>query len=148
MTRPLFPPLPPPLALLIALMTAGPVLADALVPLRTIPARALIGPEDVGRSDATVPGALVDPALVVGLEARIALYPGRPIRAGDVGPPAVVERNQIVPLVYQSGALTISVEGRALDRAGPGEMIRVMNLSSRATVTARVGSDGVAYVPG
>ena len=39
-----------------------------------------------------------------------------------------------------------TAEGRALDRAGPGDVIRVMNLSSRTTVSARVGLDGAAYV--
>jgi len=80
------------------------------------------------------------------MEARVALYAGRPIRQGDVGPPAVVDRNQIIPLVYMRSGVMISTEGRALDRAGPGDLIRVMNLSSRSTVTARVGSDGAAYV--
>lgn len=132
---------------LLALL-AGPAWAESLVPLRTIPARAVIGPDDVGLADATVPGALDDPALVVGLEARVALYPGRPIRAGDVGPPAVVERNQVVPLMFQAGGVTITAEGRALDRGGVGEVIRVMNLASRTTVSARIGADGVAHVPG
>jgi len=40
----------------------------------------------------------------------------------------------------------ISTEGRALDRAGPGDFIRVMNLTSRATVTARVDGSGTAHV--
>lgn len=137
-------------ALLLALLAgaAGPVLADTLVPLRTIPARAVIGADDVGLTDATIPGALGDPALVVGLEARVALYSGRPIRPGDVGPPAVVERNQVVALMFQAGAVTITAEGRALDRGGVGEVIRVMNLASRTTVSARIGADGVARVPG
>lgn len=138
-----------PLALLALLaLLAGPVFAESLVPLRTIPARAIIGPEDVGLSEATVPGALDDPALAVGLEARVALYPGRPIQPGDLGAPAVVERNQTLPLMYQSGAVTITAEGRALDRGGVGEVIRVMNLTSRTTVSARIGADGVAHVPG
>lgn len=134
--------------LLLALLGAQPALAQTLVPARTIPAQGLIAPEDVMLSGAAVPGALSDPAQAVGLEARVALYPGRPIRPGDVGPPALVERNQVVALLFQSGALTISVEGRALDRAGAGEVIRVMNLASRSTVTARVGADGAAYVSG
>jgi flagella basal body P-ring formation protein FlgA len=93
-----------------------------------------------------VPGAVADPAEIVGLEARVALYPGRPIRPGDVGLPAVVERNQVVPLIFQRGTLLITAEGRALDRAGPGDVIRVMNVASRTTVSARVGADGAAYV--
>ncbi len=133
---------------IVALLTllATPAAAEIVVPLRTIPPQALIAADDLGMSDAVVPGAVTDPAQAVGLEARVALYPGRPIRPGDLAAPAVVERNAILPLVYQSGGLLITAEGRALDRAGAGELIRVMNLASRATVTARLGLDGAAYV--
>ncbi len=131
---------------IVALMLAGPAAAETLVAARTIPAQSIIGPEDVLMRDITVPGTVNDPQLLIGMEARVALYAGRPIRPGDVGFPAVVERNQIVPLVFDARGILIATEGRALDRAGPGDLIRVMNLASRNTVTARIGADGVAYV--
>ncbi|SMY08231.1 flagellar basal body P-ring formation chaperone FlgA [Flavimaricola marinus] len=120
--------------------------AETLVASRTIPARTIIGPGDIVVTDATVPGAITSPDAAIGLEAKVALYAGRPVRAADLGPPAVVERNQIIPLIYANEILTISTEGRAMDRAGPGETIRVMNLSSRNTVSALIGPDGTAYV--
>jgi hypothetical protein len=70
----------------------------------------------------------------------------RPVRAADLGPPAVVERNQIVGLAYRSGGLAILTEGRALARGGVGDVIRVMNLASRATVTGTIGPDGLVAV--
>lgn len=133
------------LSLLLALV-AAPAGAEIVVPVRTIPPQTVIASEDLGMSNAVVPGAVTDPAQAIGLEARVALYPGRPIRPGDLAPPAVVERNALLPLIYQNGGLLITAEGRALDRAGGGELIRVMNLASRATVTARLGLDGAAYV--
>jgi len=96
--------------------------------------------------DVTIMGGLSAPSEAIGLEARVALYAGRPIRAADIGPPAVIERNQIIPLVYRRAGIVISTEGRALDRAGPGDLIRVMNLSSRATVTAQIDAAGSAIV--
>jgi flagella basal body P-ring formation protein FlgA len=78
----------------------------------------------------------------------ITIYAGRPVRPGDVGPPAIVERNQIVPLVFQSSILRIETEARALARAGEGERIRVLNLTSRAPVTGRVQPDGTILVKG
>jgi len=132
--------------LLLMLAAAGPVSAEALVPNRTIPARTVIQPGDIGVSDLVVPGAMVDPAAVIGMETRVALYPGRPIVAADLALPATVERNAVLPLVYASAGLLITTEGRALDRAAPGDVIRVMNLESRTTVTARIGADGAAYV--
>jgi len=133
------------LALLLTLL-AGPIAADTLIAARTIPARSIIGPEDILVRDIDVLGALETPALAIGQEARVALYAGRPIRAADVGAPAVVERNQIITLIYRHGVIMISTEGRALDRAGPGDRIRVMNISSRTTVSAQVDATGTAFV--
>lgn len=132
------------LFLLLALGT--PVSAETLVAARTLPARTIIGPDDVLLRDANVVGGMDQIELVVGQEARVALYAGRPIRPGDIGPPSVVERNQIIMLVYQRGGVTISTEGRALERAGSGDLIRVMNLSSRTTVTAQIDETGTAFV--
>lgn len=132
--------------LVLLLLAATPAAADTLVAARTLPARTIIGADDILVRDVNVAGGLSDPMLAIGQEARVALYAGRPIRPGDIGPPAVVERNQIISLIYSHGGITISTEGRALDRAGPGEFVRVMNLTSRATVTARVDANGTAFV--
>lgn len=133
------------LAAALALL-AAPAAAEIVVPLRTIPPQAVIAAGDLGLAEGEVPGAVTDSGQAIGLEARVALYPGRPIRPQDLAPPAVVERNALVSLVFQRGPLLIVAEGRALDRAGPGEAVRVMNLASRVTVTARMGPDGLAYV--
>lgn len=130
------------------IILAGTAAADVVVASRTIPARSLIAAEDLALRDLDVPGAVGAIADIVGMEARVALYANRPVRPEDVGFPATVERNQIVTLIYLSGGLRISAEGRALDRAGPGDAIRVMNLDSRNTVTAIIGADGAAYVSG
>ena len=103
-------------------------------------------PEDVVLNSRDIPGGVSDMNDIIGMEARVALFAGRPIRPGDIGFPAVVERNQLIPLLYEQNGLLITTEGRALGRAGPGDRIRVMNISSRSTVTAQIGADGVAYV--
>lgn len=130
--------------LLIALAT--PASADALVATRTIRARTLVAAEDLTLVAAEIPGALSDPGQAVGLEARVAIYAGKPLRPGDLGPPTLVERNQLVTLVYLSGGLAISAEGRALAQGSAGDAVRVMNLGSRNTVTGRIGPDGTVYV--
>lgn len=120
--------------------------ADTLVANRTIRAQSVLGPDDLGVLPGTQPGALTAPEQALGQEARITLYPGRPIRPGDLGPPAIIDRNQIVALAYHAGPLAIVTEGRALARAGVGDTIRVMNLASRSTVTGRVRADGTVVV--
>jgi flagella basal body P-ring formation protein FlgA len=123
-----------------------PAHADTLVATRTLRAQAIIAPGDLTLVAADLPGGLSDPALVIGQEARISIYAGRPVRAEDVGPPTVIDRNQIVALSYASGPLAILTEGRALARGGVGDVIRVMNLASRTTVSGRIQPDGSVAV--
>ncbi|RMH52163.1 MAG: flagella basal body P-ring formation protein FlgA [Alphaproteobacteria bacterium] len=137
------------LAAAIALAQMPPAAAaeDAtLVAARPIRAMTLIGPADVTLLPGATPGALSDPEAAIGREARVMLYPGRPIRPGDVGPPALVERNGRVTLRYARGGLEIATEGRALDRAGLGETVRVMNLDSRIVVSGTVAGPGLVEV--
>ncbi|WP_425084161.1 flagellar basal body P-ring formation chaperone FlgA [Ruegeria profundi] len=126
----------------LTLMVPVGALAEIVVPTRTIRAKEIISPEDLETKPRDLPGAVTDANALVGQEARVALYPGRPIRAADVGPPALVDRNDLVVLVFSSQPLSITTEGRALGRGAVGDRIRVMNLSSRTTVTGRIRSDG------
>lgn len=133
------------LALILALV-APPALADIVVATRTIRANTLIGPGDVAATPGESGGFLSDPIEAVGRESRVTLYAGRPVRPGDIGAPALIERNQIVTLNFISNGLSISADGRALDRAGAGDRLRVMNLSSRTTVIGEVAEDGSVHV--
>lgn len=126
-------------ALLACAHVAG---AETLVAARTLPARTLLAPDDLARGAEPVAGALSDPDEALGLETRVTLYAGRPIRPGDIGPPALVERNQIVTLAYRQGAIEIRAEGRALGRAALGEPVRVINLASRNVLSGRVTGAG------
>ncbi|WP_293574040.1 flagellar basal body P-ring formation chaperone FlgA [Phaeobacter sp.] len=131
---------------ILMLICAQPAWADILVPVRTIRAKEIVTAEDLAIKQAEVLGALSDPAEVIGKEARVALYVGRPVRAGDVGPPAIVERNDLVTIRFRQGGLIILTEGRSLGRGADGEVIRVMNLSSRTTVSGRIAPDGTVEV--
>lgn len=134
--------------LLFALLICLPLpsIAETLVATQTIRSHTLLMPEHLGVSAATVPGALSHPDQAIGQEARVILYAGRPIRPGDIGPAAIIERNQIVTLRYRSHALSIATEARALGRAGPGDVLRVMNLASRTTVSGVVSPQGDVIV--
>ena len=123
---------------ILMIAAVSPAAADVFVPTRVIRAREIISSADVARQVSDVTGA----EDVVGLEARITLYPNRPIRVGDVGLPAIVERNQLVTLVYATGGLRIITEGRALARGAAGDTVRVINLTSRMSVSGRIRDDG------
>ena len=121
-------------------------MADSLVATRTIYARNVIQADDITSVTAAIPNALDEFSDAVGLEARVSIYAGRPILASDLGPPALVDRNQVVALAYQSSGLVILTEGRALTRGGVGDIIRVMNLASRSTVSGRISAAGTVVV--
>ncbi|MFW2545420.1 flagellar basal body P-ring formation chaperone FlgA [Primorskyibacter sp. 2E107] len=133
------------LAILIAL-TAGPVLAETVIATRTIRPQEIIMPGDVRLDQAEVSGAFQNVEEVIGQEARFALYPGRAIMRGAVGEPAVVDRNQVVELIYSQGGLRIIAEGRSLGRGGVGERIRVMNTGSRTVLFGEIAPNGSVIV--
>jgi flagella basal body P-ring formation protein FlgA len=132
-------------ALVLALLPLS-AQAEALVATQVIPARSIVAPGQFALVDAAIDGALSDPAAAVGMEARVTIAPGRPLRAADLGPPALVDRNAPVTLVFVTGGLVMSAEGRALDRAAAGEPVRVMNLASRSIVSGTVAPDGTVRV--
>ena len=133
------------LALVLAALQSA-ARADTVIAAGTIRGQTLIMPSDVALAEGTTPGALSDVSQAIGMEAAVNLYAGRPIRPGDLRPPAIVERNALVTLRYDHGGLMIVTEGRALDRAAAGESLRVLNLGSRNTVTARATEPGLVTV--
>jgi flagella basal body P-ring formation protein FlgA len=132
--------------LVLTLLAASEVAADILVPVRMIRAREIVAAADLIPDPATIAGALSDPADLIGPEAQVALYPGRPIRPGDVGPPALVDRNDLIVLVFRRGGLSILADGRSLGRGAVGDRIRAMNMDSRVTVSGRILADGTVEV--
>jgi flagellar basal body P-ring formation protein FlgA len=133
-------------AFLLVGLLAQPACADTVVALRNLRAQTLITAADIMIEPGTVAGAALAPEEVIGLETRVTIYKGRPIRPQEIGSPTMVERNQIVPLKFSIGALAISAEGRALDRGGVGDSVRVMNTSSRTTVSGVILADGTVSV--
>jgi len=136
------------MALLIAVGIASPAVPQALEATRTLRAGQVIGPADVTPGTrAALPGLVTHPDEAIGMEARVTLYPGRPIPLASLSTPALVERNQLVTLIFSSGGLDIRAEGRALGRGAVDEPVRVMNLASRSTVTGRVSGPATVRVP-
>lgn len=135
-----------PVALMLFSLACHPVWAEVVVAAGTIRSQQVIGPNDVVLAEGNVPGAINALADAIGREARINIYPGRPVRPGDLQDPALVERNEIVTLQFSSGGLMIITEGRSLDRAVLGQRLRVQNLSSRNTVVGTVVGPGLVTV--
>ena len=130
-------------ATILSLLVASlPVCAQsAIVAARDMPAGTVVTEGDLAW-DENVAGGMTDPDLAIGKQVRVAIYDGRPVVAGALRVPVLVSRNQIVRIAYDTGVLRIEAEGRALSEGAAGDLVRVMNLSSRKTISAVVAADG------
>ncbi|NVO25968.1 flagellar basal body P-ring formation protein FlgA [Donghicola sp. C2-DW-16] len=136
------------LLLLTGLLLGAPAGAETIVASRTLPARTVITESDIAIAADTTPGAATNISEVIGKEARATIYSGHPLFLSALAAPALVERNQLTTLIYELGALTISAEGRVLERGAVGDLVRVMNLSSRTIVQGAVQPDASISVSG
>lgn len=122
--------------------------AEGVVSTRIIRAGAVIEASDLTLTSVSKTGAVRSIEEIAGLEAKVMIYPGRPVLYVQVGNPAIIERNQVVPLIFAAGGLEIETEGRALSRGGEGDLIRVLNISSKVTVRGLVQANGSIRVEG
>ena len=66
-------------ALFVALLAAGAVFAQSVQPVHAIRSKTVLTADDLTLVEESVPGAIDSIEAAVGQEAKIALYPGRPI---------------------------------------------------------------------
>ena len=111
------------------------VALSEVVAARTLRVGAVVTASDLKISEDQSAEDLTD---IIGKETKRAIYQGREITPNDVGPVTIVQRNEVISLVYRSSGLGLRTEGRALNAAGVGEPVSVMNLDTRITVRAVV----------
>jgi flagella basal body P-ring formation protein FlgA len=75
---------------------------------------------------------------VVGMQARRQLRTGQALKAADLAKPDLVQRDQPVTLIYEATGLYLTVRGKALDGGTEGDVVNVLNLQSKRTVTGTV----------
>ena len=124
--------------------------ASATVPVaiaaRRLPLGAVPGPADVQlvrmRVERVRPGLAVDVSQVVGQQLRRPVTQGAPFALVDLSVPVLVEKNTLVTLLLDTGGMTLTAQGRAMESAGHGAVVTVMNTSSRQVVEGRVIGPG------
>ncbi len=94
------------------------------------------------RRPKTEGGAIADMADVVGRAARHQLRPGQPLHAADLMKPEVVQRNDIVTIVYQAPGVVLTLRGQAQDAGAIGDSIGVLNIESKRVVQGVVSAPG------
>ena len=80
--------------------------------------------------------------IAVGMQARRQLRAGQALRAADLVKPDLVTRDQSVTLIYETVGLYLTVRGKALDGGTEGDVVNVMNLQSKRTVSGVITGRG------
>jgi len=74
----------------------------------------------------------------IGRELNRTIYAGHVIDISYVRAPTLIKRNAQIDMVYTYGALRLTAKGKALQTGGEGDLISVMNLTSRKKISATV----------
>ena len=131
---------------LVLCLLAGPVWADSVIATRPIAAHAIITAEDVTTVAMDIPHAVGNLHDAIGQTANMAIPAGQAVRADQISALVQVARNAIVEVVLVAGGLEIRTEGRALDAGKAGEVIDIMNTTSRARIRGIIGDDGIVRI--
>src|SRR5262249_27275582 len=78
----------------------------------------------------------------VGMQARRQIRAGQALKGADVSKPDLVQRDQGVTLIYETAGIYLTVLGKALEAGTEGDVVNVMNLQSKRTVSGVVVGRG------
>lgn len=120
---------------LVAALPAGAIVGPADIEMRPVPMR---------QAEAAAPA---DAALLIGKQLRRAARAGLVLRATDVIEPLVVSRNAEVTVLLSTGAMTLTMRGKALNEAAAGNPVQVLNPTSRKILHGVARADGTVAIP-
>jgi flagella basal body P-ring formation protein FlgA len=82
----------------------------------------------------------------VGMQTRKQLRAGQALKTADLAKPDLVQRDQNVTLIYESTGLYLTIRGKALEGGTEGDVVNVLNLQSKRTVSGVVTGRGQVSV--
>jgi len=87
-----------------------------------------------------------DADAVIGQVAKRPLREGAAVLTRDVGAAQVIKKGDIVTVTYESGGISLALQGLAMGAAGVGETLAVQNTVSKKIVPSVVTGPGQAVV--
>ncbi|MCF8473579.1 MAG: flagellar basal body P-ring formation chaperone FlgA [Emcibacter sp.] len=126
------------------LITFIPVLNKTILPGQQITARDI--------TSASLPTGSVGQNIIRDKKQLIGMTPVRnlnadmPLRLSDLEQPTIVTRGQLINILYQSGKISLSTIGKAIEKGGYGDVIRVMNNQTHKTIDAVIIGQGKVQV--
>ena len=113
-----------------------------VVAVQNLPRRIVIKPEHLKlerqTTDISSGLPLTELAEAIGKTTDVAISQGEIMTASHLQKTYLVSRGSIVTLTAQRGSLKIEAKGKALENAELGQLVRVMNLTSRKEVIGEV----------
>ena len=94
------------------------------------------------RPKAEVGGDVAARDRAVGMQARKQLRAGQALKVADLAKPDLVQRDQSVTLIYEAVGLYLTIRGKALEGGTEGDVVNVLNLQSKRTVSGVVVGRG------
>jgi flagella basal body P-ring formation protein FlgA len=85
---------------------------------------------------------VTDYSAAIGLAARNTMPAGRMLHATDLMKPQIIQRNEMVTLVYRAPGITLTVRGKAAEGGAEGDVISVLNEQSKRTLQGVVAGPG------
>ena len=96
---------------------------------------AVAGPDTPDRAEA-----------VIGMAARLPLRVGAAVAAHELVAPKVIRRDQMISVDYVADGISLSLSAKAMNDAAVGDVVQVMNLSSKKMIEAVATAAGHAAV--
>ena len=84
----------------------------------------------------------------VGMQARKQLRAGQALKTADLARPDLVQRDQSVTLIYEAAGLYLTARGKAVEGGTEGDVVNVLNLQSKRTITGVVTGRGQVTISG
>jgi flagella basal body P-ring formation protein FlgA len=98
------------------------------------------------RPKAEVGGDVASRDHAVGMQARKQLRAGQALKVADLAKPDLVTRDGNVTLIYETTGLYLTIRGKALENGTEGDVVSVLNLQSKRTVSGVVSGRGQVTV--
>lgn len=75
---------------------------------------------------------------IIGMTPKRIVLPGKPLKVNDLEYPLIVERGDLVTMLFNEGGMRLTAKGKALENGAKGDLVRVSNSASSRTVEALV----------
>ena len=115
-------------------LSTGEMIAEADLQILSVPTRDLSS------------NAVVDLKSLVGMEVKRTLKEGSIIRKNAIAAPILVYKKELVTLTVETNQMRLTAQGQAMDDGAMGDVIRVMNLTSKKVISAVVSGKQSATV--